>query len=291
MKGRAVVCGAVSIVNAISTGRGAALGVNLETVAEVKLEPSRGKSRYVFQSDTTDDTVLAETAVKEVLNRYGDGDFEVIISTKSQTPVGKGLKSSSAASSAITLATLSALGAEEEDLVTVNLGVDASLKAGVTITGAFDDACACFFGGFVVTDNTARKIVRREPASEDLAVLIYIPKEKMYTKDFDKDKITPFRQKVSEAYDLALQGEYWEALTLNGHIHSSALGLTLRPARDALNSGALAAGLSGTGPAVSAVCDRDRVEEIKARWVDMNGDVLVTSVNNSKAKGMSLDEG
>ncbi|MFQ6134587.1 MAG: shikimate kinase [Nitrososphaerales archaeon] len=291
MKGRAVAHGAVSIVNAISIGKGAALGVSLETEAEVKVEPRIGMSSFLFKSDTAEDPVLAKTTVKEVLNRYREGEFDVTVSTKSQIPAGKGLKSSSVASNAVALATLSALGERVEDMRVVNLGVDASLKAGVTITGAFDDACASFFGGFVVTDNTARKIVRQEPASEDLAVLIYIPEEKMYTKDFDKGKIIPFRQKVSEAFDLALQGEYWKAMILNGQVHSSALGLTLKPAQEALDSGALAAGLSGTGPAVAALCDRNVVEEIKARWRDIPGDVLVTSVNNSKAEGVCLDEG
>ncbi len=291
MKGRAVAHGAVSIVNAISTGKGAALGVGLETEAEVKIEPSRGHGGFHFTGDAAEDPVLAETVVKEVLSRYAEGKFDVAVSTKSQIPVGKGLKSSSTASNAISLATLSALGQMVEDLIVVNLGVDASLKAGVTITGAFDDACASFFGGFVVTDNMARKIVRQEPAPEDLAVLIQIPEEKIYTKDFDKSKIMPFRQKVSEAFDLALRGEYWKAMIMNGQVHSSALGLTLKPAHEALKAGAIAAGLSGTGPAVAAVCDRNLIEEIKARWRDIPGGVLVTSVNNSKAKEMSPNEG
>lgn len=291
LKGYAVAHGAVSIVNAISIGKGAALGVGLKTEAEVKLERCRGRGSMIFRGDAEEDPVVAEAAVKEVLNRYGGGEFDVTVSTKSQIPAGKGLKSSSAASNTVALATLSALGKKAENLKVVNLGVDASLKAGVTITGAFDDACASFFGGFVVTDNLARRIIRREPIPEDLWVVIYVPEEKMYTKDFDKSKIMPFKDTVFEAYELARKGDYWKAMILNGRTHSSALGLTLEPAQTALNSGALAAGLSGTGPAVAAVCLRETVETVEAIWRELPGGIIVTAVNNSKAEGVCLDEG
>ena len=290
MKGHAIVHGAVSIVNAISTGKGAALGVSLETSAEVNLEPTSKKRTFNFSSNISKDSVLAEATVNEVLSKYEEGEFEVTVSTKSEIPEGKGLKSSSAASNAIALATLSALHKKIRDVNIVKLGVNASLKAGVTITGAFDDACASFFGGFVVTDNLAQTIAKKEPAPENLFILIYIPHETMYTKNFDKKKIMPIAKKISEAYNLALQGEYWKAMTLNGESHSTALGLTLLPAKAALESGALAAGLSGTGPAVAAVCHKDSVNEIRSRWSQFSGEVKLTYVNNSKAKGVYLNE-
>ncbi len=57
------------------------------------------------------------------------------------------------------LATTAALGEMVDDFEIVNLGVDAAFDAKVTVTGAFDDACASYFGGVVVTDNLERKIV------------------------------------------------------------------------------------------------------------------------------------
>lgn len=286
MKGRAVAHGAVSIVNAISTWKGAALGVNLKTEAEVRLQHTRGEGKILFEGDAAKDSTLAEMTVKEVLSRFGEEEpFEVTVATKSQIPAGKGLKSSSTASNTVALATLSALGKKIDDLLIVNLGVDASLKAGVTITGAFDDACASYFGGFVVTDNAERKLLRKEVAPTDIVILIYIPKEHIYTKDFDKSKITPFKAEVLKAFNLALRGEYWNAMTLNGQIHSTALGLTLKPAKSALDAGALASGLSGTGPAVAAVCRRETVKAVKNSWLDLPGTVIETLVNNSVAEG------
>jgi shikimate kinase len=287
LKGRAVSHGAVSIVNAISTWRGAALGVNLKTEAEVRLNHTRGEGHVFFEGDAAKDSILAEMAVKEVLSHYSEERYETTVTTKSQIPSGKGLKSSSAASNAVTLATLTALKKRIDDLSVVNLGVDASLKAGVTITGAFDDACASYFGGFVVTDNAERKLLRKEAAPINIIILIYIPEEHIYTKDFDKSKITMFKTEVLKAFDLALRGEYWKAMTLNGQIHSTALGLALKPAKSALDAGAFAAGLSGTGPAVAAICNRETVESVKAEWLDLPGTVIETLVNNSVAQGLS----
>jgi len=39
------------------------------------------------------------------------------------------------------------------DIEILNVGVDASIETKVSLTGAYDDACACYYGGFVVTDN------------------------------------------------------------------------------------------------------------------------------------------
>ena len=290
MKGHAVVHGAVSIVNAISIGKGSALGVSLKTSAEIKIEHCKKQNIINFSSNVTKDSFLAETIINELLKKYGKGNYEVTISTKSEIPEGKGLKSSSAASNAITLAALSALCIKINDLDVIKLAVNASLKAGVTITGAFDDACASYFGGFVVTDNLNKQLLRKEPAPENISVLIYVPKEQIFTKDFDKQKIMNISQKVSKAFDLSIKGEYWKAMALNGVLHSTSLGLNLRPAETALNLGAIAAGLSGTGPSVAAICKQEFVKEIKASWKQFPGEVKVTSVNNIKAEGQIIND-
>ena len=46
------------------------------------------------------------------------------------------------------------------------MAIDASLDAGVTITGSFDDATASYFGGVVVTDNKNREFIIKEKMDE-----------------------------------------------------------------------------------------------------------------------------
>ncbi len=51
-----------------------------------------------------------------------------------------------------------------------------------------------------------------------------------------------------------------------------------------MKQGALAAGLSGTGPAVAALCREDRVDAISSTLKALGGRVVLTTVNNRKAR-------
>src|SRR5690606_27099632 len=123
----------------------------------------------------------------------------------------------------------------------------------VTITGAFDDAAASYFGGVVVTDNGQRTLIQRATLPSGLSVLFYVPPEKAYTVNSDVNRITTIAPLVKVAHSEAVKGNYWTALSLNGIIYSSILGYDVSVAVDALKAGALAAGLCGKGPAVTAV--------------------------------------
>ncbi|MCP8310449.1 MAG: shikimate kinase [Candidatus Methylarchaceae archaeon HK01M] len=289
MKGKGLAFGAVSIVNAISTGNGAALGVRLKTEAEVELvEGSKEIQIKVIGSDCEEDKTLARHTIKEVLEYFGYSNYGAKVTTKSEIPIGKGLKSSSVASNAIVLATVSSLRKELDDLTNVNLGVDASIKAGVTITGAFDDACASYFGGLVVTDNEKRIIERREVLVNDYKIVIYVPSEKAYTKDVDKIKLQNLKSLFKEAYLLTIRGRYWDAMVLNGLLCSTALGFSTEPMMSALSAGSIGAGLSGTGPAITAVCPSERVDDIISNWSSLPGEIISTEINNERAR-MVLD--
>lgn len=282
--GSGLVHGAVSIVNAISIGRGAALGIDLETIAEVEL--LEDTTAVHAQSDgMTGDTYLATSAAEEVLRKYGEREnYGASITIQSEIPIGKGLKSSSAAANAVVIGTLCALNRKASDQEIVGMGVAAARKAGVTITGAYDDASASYFGGAVATDNREMSLLKRTKIEEALCVIIYVPQEEMYTKDFEVGKIQPFGSSVESALDLALKGEYWRAMTLNGLIHSSALSISIKPVVEALAHGALGCGLSGTGPAIAAVGTRENAKDIAESWSTLPGDVILTNVNNDNAR-------
>jgi shikimate kinase len=174
-----------------------------------------------------------------------------------------------------------------DDVSVVKLGVDGALEAKVTITGAFDDACASFFGGVVITDNINRSIVKRFELTETPAVLFYVPAEKTYTVSSNVKRMKSMASAVEVAYNEALKGNYWQALTLNGTIYSSALGYDSSPTLDALNSGAVAAGLSGTGPAITAIVNEENVDAVKDVWQKREGEILEAQINQEKAKVVS----
>lgn len=290
MKGqaKAISYGAATIVNAIATGKGAAFGVDLWTKAEAQLTSNPGVIEGEIASDPTEKPILIEKTVKRVLKHFGvEEKFGAKVKTWSNIPIARGLKSSSAAANAIALATVASLNKELDDLAIINLGVDGALDARVTITGAFDDACASYFGGIVITDNVKRRIVKRFEISEDLTVLFYIPEKKAYTINSNVARMRLVAPLVKIAYREALKRNFWSALTLNGLIYSSALGYNPSIALDALMAGALAAGLCGKGPAVTVVVSNEKVDSVKDALAAYEGKILQAKLNHEKAKVLS----
>jgi shikimate kinase len=136
----------------------------------------------------------------------------------------------------------------------------------------------------VITDNKNRSIVKSFELTKTPAVLFYVPSEKTYTVSSNVKRMKSMASAVKVAYAEALKGNYWQALTLNGTIYSSALGYDSSPALDALNAGAVAAGLSGTGPAVTAIVDEENVDAVKDVWQKREGEILEAKINQEKAK-------
>lgn len=284
-KANAVAHGAATIVNAIALGKGAAFGVDLWTRAEVKLTNEPGFIVSEIASDPRESTLLIEKTVARILQRFSlEKSFGAKVKTYSNIPIAKGLKSSSVAANATALATTGALGKKLDDLELVKIGVEAAFDAKVTVTGAFDDACASYFGGAVITDNLNREIIKQFPLPEDLVVLFHVPHQKSYTINSNVSRLQTVKPLVQIAYEKALEGKVWEALTLNGLIYSSVSNLNPSIAVDALVAGAVAAGLCGKGPAVSAVVPTDKVDDVKAALEKYEGEILQSHLNCNKAK-------
>ncbi|MEM2103335.1 MAG: shikimate kinase [Candidatus Bathyarchaeia archaeon] len=284
-KASALSYGAATIINAIATGKGAALGVDLWTKAEVEITDEAGIIEGEVVSDPTEKPTLIRETAKKVLEYFKvDDKFGVKAKTWSNIPIARGLKSSSSAANAIALATVAALERNLDDLAVVNLGVDGALNAKVTITGAFDDACASYFGGIIITDNVKRRIIKRFTVSEELAVLFHVPNMKAYTINTNVSRMKTVAPLVEIAYRHALRGKFWQALTLNGLIYSAALGYDSKIVIDALMAGAEAAGLCGKGPAVAFIVSNDKVDAIKDVLMGYDGEVLQARINNEKAK-------
>lgn len=282
-RGRAVAYGAVTIVNAISCGLGAALGVRLKTEAEVRLTNEPGRIVGRILSDPEESTILIESVVNRVLEHFGLKDeYGAYVETTSNIPIARGLKSSSAAANAIALATVSALGEALDDVTLVNLGVDAAIDAKVTITGAFDDACASYFGDIVITENMSRRILKRVKA-EDYTVLIHVPPEKSYTAKSDVKRMKLIAKEVASVHGIALRGEHWQAMTINGILYSSVLGYDTSIVIEALSAGAIASGLSGKGPAVASIVPEDAVDHVLEVLERRGGEIIKTEINHEKA--------
>lgn len=274
--------GSATIINAIATGFGSAFGIGLDIVCNAKTQ----SHSITCSNDVGADTSLMELCVSNVFDYYGvdSAEFGLDIETTSELPMASGLSSSSALSNAVT-AISSKIISEEfnleplSDFDIINLAIESSLKAKVTITGAFDDATASYFGGVTVTDNGARKILIKEPM-EELPVLVYMPNFISKSGSSDVNKMKLMAPLVETAFEIAKNRDYFKALNLNGLIYAAALGFDSSIAIDALNAGALASGLSGTGSSFVAICEEDKIDDIKEAWSLLDGRVIETFSDN-----------
>jgi shikimate kinase len=278
-KVKASMHGAVSIVNAIATGKGATLGISLGIEAIVETQSGKG---IVFENKESNlSSRLIRNVVETSVPKSELEKNKITIFVKSEIPSGYGLKSSSAISSVISLACAKLFRPKATDLEILRDGVHASIKSKVSITGAFDDACACYFGGFVVTDNTNIKIIKSEKASEDLTAVIFIPKSR---RRGNIKKLKTLSGVFSQAWDLANKSEYWNAMILNGLATSAILGSDPKILTDLLENGSLGASVSGNGPSIAAVVKNDKVSNIKKTFSSLEGSIIVSPINNKKAE-------
>jgi len=274
--------GAATVLNAVATWKGSAFGIDLKTWAEVELNDTG-----IVKGDVPGvDTSLIETSVRMVLERFGHS-FGATVRTTSEIPVASGLKSSSTAANAAVLATLDAID-EDLDLVeAAKIGVAAAKAVGVTITGAFDDALASILGGMVVTDNRNMLLMKREEFNSP--VMLLVPEKKIFSKDTNVSRSRLIAPVADVVYDLAMNGDYARAMTINGLAYCAALGLPVEPVLVALEAGAHGASLSGTGPAYAAIIDECLMDGLERAWGNLGGRVIRTRSNNSAAsKGRGI---
>jgi shikimate kinase len=282
LEGHACASGAGTIINAIATWKGAAFGIDLKTFVKVELSESETGISGSIEEIPEGDARLIERCVELVLEKFGL-EFGGTVRTRSEIPLAGGLKSSSAAANASVLATLRAIGETLPPLEIVKLGVRAAKEVGVTVTGAFDDACASFLGGIVITDNRNMELVRREEIES--RVLIFAPAKKVFSADTNVKRSRLIAPYVELAYCLALEGDYERAMTLNGFLYCGALGFDAEYMLRALECGIKGVSLSGTGPSYAALVKDDQVKELKSAWEScgMEGRVIETSINNRDA--------
>jgi shikimate kinase len=276
VKGRATAPAASTVLAAFATGTGSAFAIDAETTATVELTDS-GPITGEVESVPDADTRLIERCVELVVEQYGDSEG-ARVRTTSEIPMAAGLKSSSAAANATVLATFDALDVDvnatcsREDAA--RLGVRAARDVGVTITGAFDDASASMLGGLTVTDNTQDEVLQRDEVEWD--VLVWTPNEQAFSADVDVSRCEQIAPMAELVADLAMDGEYGRAMTVNGLAFCAALEFPTDPLVAAMPH-VDGVSLSGSGPSVTAVGDRAALEQVRTIWNTYDGDTWLTT--------------
>ena len=283
MRARASCFGAGTIVNAIAIGRGAAFGLALRVTATAETKPEDLDVRVHVPDGL--DPALVRSCAERVL-RLSAQEVGIEVTVTSEIPVSRGLKSSSAVANAVVLACAQALGAPLEPLQVIGIGVDAALDAGVTITGAFDDACASFFGGIVATDNRARKLLVADRFPSGLVAVVEVPDRTIAKSSLKGTDFVPIRPQVEEAFRLVLGGDYFRALEVNSAAYAPLLGVDESPAIRARAAGAKAAGVTGTGPSILALVAPPHVDAVRRAMNDGSSEVRVVNLNTVESRGV-----
>lgn len=278
-KAMATVHGAISLVNAIAIQKGATLGIALKVEATV--ETSSGKGIILQSKNKSLSSRLINKTVEKIVSKKDLEQNKITITLNSEIPTGFGLKSSSAISSAVALACAKIFKSKFTDQEILLAGVDASIESKVSITGAFDDACSCYYGGFNVTDNAKRKRIHFENGPTNLIAVIFIPKNR---KRGNLENLKVLSAVFENAWELARKGNYWEAMIINGLATASILNSDPELITNLIKKGALAASVSGNGPAVAAIIKKENEANMKKVFSTLEGNVIVSKISNRKAE-------
>jgi len=231
--------GGISIVNAIPAWLGSVMAIDLKTYVEVSVCENENVCTYP--------SPLIETIIDYFVEKYALPPSRVDI--YSEIPQSSGLKSSSAVAVATIRSIIDRFCIYEPSIP--RLAAELSKIAGVSITGALDDASAAFYGGIVFTDNLNMSILRVTDFRDDLDVVLLF---KGTRKNIDVEKMRRHHSLFKYIFELAYSGDIFRAMTLNGLFIARIMGYDEDIVRRAIELGALAAGVSGNGPTIFAVC-------------------------------------
>jgi len=278
-KVKATVHGAVSLVNAIANQKGATLGISLKVEATVETNP--GKGITIISENKSLSSRLINKTVEKIVSKKDLEQNKITITLDSEIPTGYGLKSSSAISSAVSLACAKMFKPKLTDQQILIAGVDASIESKVSITGAYDDACSCYYGGFNVTDNAKKRRIHFEKGPTNLIVVIFIPKNR---KRGNLKKLKVLSSIFENAWELAKRESYWEAMIINGLATASILNSDPKVITDLIEKGALGASVSGNGPSIAAIARKENETNIKKVFSTLEGKIIVSKISNKKAE-------
>ena len=278
-KVKATIHGAVSIVSAIANKKGATLGISLKV--EAIIETSEGKGITIQSENKSLSSRLINKTIEKIVSKRDLEKNKITITLTSEIPTGYGLKSSSAISSVVALACAKIFKPKLTDQQILLAGVDASIESKVSITGAYDDACSCYYGGFNVTENAKRNRIQFEKAPSNLIAVIFIPKNR---KRGNLKKLKILSPIFNNAWELAKEKKYWESMTINGLATSSILNSDPKIIIDLIEKGALAASISGNGPSIAAIVKKENESNVKKIFGNLEGSIIVSKINNKKAE-------
>ncbi len=254
--GRGSANGGVSVLHAAGLGKGCSIGIELS--AEVSLVA--GEAEVSSDEHGILDSVMA-VWIESGYPQPDDTGWRV----SSEVPIGQGLKSSAALACAAAMALNEASWTALSDFDIVDIAVAAQRRAGCTITGSMDDAWAAISPGWKLVDpiqSSRDSVLLEGDIDEGLTVLIALRGSRLV--EVQSDSFSNQRKIFERAMASLSSGSVLSAMSANGMAVAAATGddEALRICNSVIARGAIAAGVSGSGPAIVIVCYEQGVEQL-----------------------------
>ena len=256
---------AITIVNALFTGVGAAAAISIPVDARVELteRPSGTETLQVIRppAETPVGADFAGLGAERIRGR--SRAFDVELEYPLQHPPSRGLKSSSAVSTAVISAVAAGLGVEAPPELVAGISADVSRRVGLSATGAFDDALASVAGGCVVTENRAHRKLREIVCDPEWRVALWVPAETHRPSPEWGERFAARSGEGRAAAQLAEKGDLLEAMARNTTLVEKVMGYEYGPLREGLRRlGAVGSGVSGMGPTIAAIAPASAIPRV-----------------------------
>ena len=294
--GKGTAHGACSLLHAAGLGYGASVALNLPVTVKM-LDRESKKGAPSDPDGLLHAVLLAWMAEGNPLPENIDVN-DVHWRVNSKIPPRQGLKSSSAVAVAAVRALSDAVGLHLDDEGVVELAVEGQIQAGVTITGSVGDTWAAATSGWKLVDpqRPVREGVLLEgevPGGNEWDIAIVLRGERQQRPTLEQ--FAPHATAFQHALNALQDGNLLMAMTWNGRGVAAALrGVDGRKlANDAFMNTARAAGITGSGPAVTILVPKNQPQAMKRieRWVTsrysgselMMTEFLLPNPNNQQA--------
>ncbi|MCE7736510.1 MAG: shikimate kinase [Candidatus Heimdallarchaeota archaeon] len=245
---------AITILNAIYADFGAAIGIdvpiNVEITENESLEINTIPHNPLNLIDSCIELIAEETDIQP---------DQIKISTYSPVPSERGLKTSSAISCALisALSEYYSLNYEVDEII--RKATTASIRAGVTITGAYDDSYASFTGGLVITDNKTGVPVHHVNLRISDQICLIIPDTSTPKESIDISRYYMADNIQKQILKRIMNEELYDVIRLNTEFYAP----KLLPNPDIISYisdlPCQVVGLNGAGPSLFAFCTNNEV--------------------------------
>ncbi len=266
--GRGSANGGVSVLHAAGLGKGCSIGIDLSTEVSLVI----GEAEVSPDEHGILDSVMG-VWIESGYPRPDDTGWRV----SSEVPIGQGLKSSAALACAAAMALNEASWTALSDFDIVDIAVAAQRRSGCTITGSMDDAWAAISPGWKLVDpiqSSRDSVLLEGDIDEGLTVLIALrgPRSAKVQSDSFSNQGKIFERAMASLSS----GSVLSAMSVNGMAVAAATGddEALRICNSVIARGAIAAGVSGSGPAIAIVCYEQGVEQLADFLTESNMRVI-----------------